>query len=81
MTPRWFQARQSRPAAIAVPTGPLPVVQSRAGIGLVIPDRLPDCSGRRPSWYPDFVNVCDGELDPADRDLTARERTVDFTTP
>jgi hypothetical protein len=74
--PRWFEAKQSRPAAIAVPTEPVPAVQSAAGIGLVIPARESDCSGARPAWYPDFVNVCDGELDPADPDLTARQRTT-----
>jgi hypothetical protein len=76
MTPRWFTAAQSRPAAIAVPTEPIPVVQSAAGIGLVIPERKSDCTGQRPEWYPFQVNTCDAEFDPEDPDLTPRQRSV-----
>ena len=78
MPPRWFQARQSgRPGAIAAPTESIPAVASAAGIGLDIPERQSDCTGARPSWYPFQANVCDGELDPEDRDLTPREMTAD----
>ena len=61
---------------IAVPIEPLPVVQTSATIGLAIPDRESDCSGTRPAWYPFQANVCDAELDPADPDLTGRQRSI-----
>jgi hypothetical protein len=76
--PRWFEARQSgRPGAIAVPTEPVDPVQTAAGIGLEFPVRESDCSGHRPAWYPFSVNVCDGEFDPADPDLTGRQMSTD----
>lgn len=37
-----------------------------AGIGLRIPERRADCSGRRPSWYPFVYNVCDWVCDEPD---------------
>ena len=36
-----------------------PVVQGGRGAGILMPARLSDSSGRRPSWYPFQVNVCD----------------------
>lgn len=75
--PRWFEAKQSRQAPIAVPTEPTPVVQTAAGIGLHIPERKSDCTGQRPSWYPFQVNTCDAEFDPADPDLTGRQMSTD----
>lgn len=62
---------------VAAPVESTPVVMSAAGVGLRIPERESDCSGVRPSWYPFQVNVCDAELDPADPDLTGRQRSTD----
>lgn len=78
--PGWYavQGRESRPGP-SLPAYPPAAasVPASAGIGLVIPERRSDCSGIRPAWYPFQMNVCDGELDPADPDLTGRQRSTD----
>lgn len=42
------------------------------GVGMEFPDRKADCSGRRPSWFPFQINVCDE--DAPDPDMFPTER-------
>jgi hypothetical protein len=65
------------PMSLITPAALPHMAPRSAGIGLEIPEREADCTGARPSWYPFQINVCDAELDPADRDLTGRERSTD----
>lgn len=50
-------------------------VQSAKTVGYDIPPRRADCTGRRPSWYPFQINVCDQD-DPDPPALTARHLTL-----
>lgn len=50
-------------------------VQSARGAGYLIPPRVADCSGRRPSWYPFQINVCDRD-DPDPTPLSGRQLTL-----
>lgn len=75
--PKHFTTEGDRPAPISVPTQSSTVVRSAQRAGVPIPPRESDCSGGRPAWYPFQANVCDWESDPVDRDLTARERSID----
>lgn len=50
------------------------------GIGLDIPERKSDCSGRRPSWYPFQINVCDEDA-PDPVPLTDRHLSVGPAKP
>jgi len=47
-----------------------------AGVGLEIPPREADCSGRRPSWFPFQVNVCDCDDDPDPTPLSERAMRI-----
>lgn len=46
------------------------------GVGLAFPTREADCSGRRPSWYPFQINVCDEDAPTEDPLPTERHRTL-----
>lgn len=68
--PQWFYADQPADARVASAGGP-----EHRGIGLVLPVRMSDCSGARPSWWPFENNVCN--VDAAEPvALTARERSI-----
>ncbi len=74
--PSWFTgAGDERTPPVAVPVNPSAAVQSARTVGVQIPPRLGDCTGRRPSWHPFQVNVCDDDL-PDPPALTARQRTI-----
>jgi hypothetical protein len=55
-------------------------VQSARGAGIYIPPRKSDCTGRRPSWFPLAVNVCDWDA-PDPVELTARHLTIGEAKP
>lgn len=75
MRARFAGLSDERVPPVAVPVDPLPVVQSGRGVGLRIPPRLADCSGRRPSWYPFQVNVCEVDA-PDPLALTRRHQSI-----
>lgn len=72
MTVPWFDGSQPGDVPSVAPAG--------LGVGLSLPGRASDCTGRHPSWYPFAVNVCDLD-DPDPAPLTARELSAGFGTP
>jgi hypothetical protein len=45
------------------------------GVGMALPQRRSDCSGKRPGWYPFQVNVCDEDT-PDPIPLTPRQKSI-----
>ena len=52
------------------------------GIGLTIPERKADCTGRRPEWFPFQIQVdaCEGDA-PDPVPITAREQSIGAAQP
>lgn len=46
------------------------------GAGIAFPRRLSDCTGKRPSWYPFQINVCDQDEPDIDPLPTDRHREL-----
>lgn len=59
----------------------MPQEPADRGVGLEIPDRESDCTGKRPSWYPFQINVCDDDAEDFDPLPTERHRTIPDAPP